>query len=140
MGLKFRNIDATPDAPVSEWGVEGVATAVERGGLSHLRRIMRQAVAEPAGRVALDLAEAVSMVQTPLARLMGELVDRAAAGPRAEVAHRVRLAVALSGLRAREFARRLGTSESRLSTYATGKVVPNAALLIRMEALARDQN
>ncbi|MDR1151363.1 MAG: helix-turn-helix domain-containing protein [Bifidobacteriaceae bacterium] len=47
------------------------------------------------------------------------------------------MAIALSGLTAREFARRLGTSESRLSTYATGKVTPSATLLIRMENLAR---
>ena len=52
---------------------------------------------------------------------------------RREVAGRVQRAIALSGVSAREFAATLGTSASRLSTYANGKVVPSAALLMRME-------
>lgn len=37
-----------------------------------------------------------------------------------------------SGLSRAEFASRIGTSSSRLSTYATGRVTPSAALLVRM--------
>lgn len=37
-----------------------------------------------------------------------------------------------SGFSRVEFASRIGTSASRLSTYATGKVMPSAALLLRM--------
>ncbi|MDR0592958.1 MAG: helix-turn-helix domain-containing protein [Bifidobacteriaceae bacterium] len=137
MKLKFRNITATPAGPVSSWGVEGMAAALERGGLVHLQRVVRQAVADPYGDVALDLDDAAAAVASPLAGLAAEILERARGGPRAEVAHRVRLAVAQSGLTARQFAARLGTSQSRLSTYASGKVVPSAALLVAIERLAR---
>jgi len=41
-----------------------------------------------------------------------------------------------SALSRAEFASRIGTSTSRLSTYATGKVIPSAALLVRMRSVA----
>jgi DNA-binding transcriptional regulator YiaG len=53
------------------------------------------------------------------------------------VAREIRRLVAVSGLSQREFASYVGTSPSRLSTYATGKVVPSAALLVRMKGAAR---
>ncbi len=34
-----------------------------------------------------------------------------------------------------EFASRIGTSTSRLSTYAAGKVTPSAALMLRIRRL-----
>jgi hypothetical protein len=139
LALKFRHLDASPDDPVSEWGVEGIATAIERGGLVYLQRVARAALADPHGEVALDLEQAATVVDSPLAGLLTESLIRARGGAEAEVAHRARLAVAQSGLTAREFARRLGTSPSRLSTYTTGKVMPSAATLLRMEALANQR-
>jgi predicted XRE-type DNA-binding protein len=53
------------------------------------------------------------------------------------VAREIRRLVAVSGLSQREFASYVGTSPSRLSTYATGKVVPSAAMLVRMKGAAR---
>lgn len=58
------------------------------------------------------------------------------AAERAEVAERVRAAVERAGVTKAEFAALVGTSASRLSTYLTGKVVPSAALLVRMERTA----
>ena len=43
--------------------------------------------------------------------------------------------VSESGLSLAEFASRIGTSRSRLSTYRSGRVTPSAALLLRMERL-----
>jgi DNA-binding transcriptional regulator YiaG len=140
VGLKFRNLTVTPADPVSTWGVEGLATALERGGIVHLQRIARRVRADPTGDVAADLEQAVALTDTPLARLMTEVAARARGGPSAEVTYRVRLAIAMSGLTAREFAARLGTSQSRLSTYATGKVTPSAALLMRIEHLAQNRS
>jgi transcriptional regulator with XRE-family HTH domain len=60
------------------------------------------------------------------ARRDAELAERAA------VAAEVKRLIDNSGLTRREFASRIGTSASRLSTYATGKVTPSAALLLRM--------
>ncbi|WP_225983846.1 helix-turn-helix domain-containing protein [Epidermidibacterium keratini] len=35
-----------------------------------------------------------------------------------------------------ELARRTGTSRSRMSTYASGKVTPSAAMMLRIERVA----
>ena len=68
--------------------------------------------------------------------LLEEVVKRAremaAGSERAEVAIEVRNLVSASGLSRQDFATRLGTSRSRLSTYMSGKVVPSAALVVRM--------
>jgi hypothetical protein len=45
--------------------------------------------------------------------------------------------VALSGVTQREFASYIGTSPSRLSTYVSGKVMPSAALMLRMQRASR---
>lgn len=55
---------------------------------------------------------------------------------RDEVATRVRRAIARSGLDRTRFAEAIGTSVSRLSTYATGSVCPSAAMLVRIERVA----
>jgi hypothetical protein len=52
---------------------------------------------------------------------------------RAEVASRVRAAVARSGMTRARFAEEVGTSASRLRTYLSGKVTPSAAMLVRIE-------
>lgn len=56
-----------------------------------------------------------------------------AAQERAAVAARVGELIDASGLSAAEFASRIGTSRTRLSTYRHGRVTPSAALLLRME-------
>ncbi|MGF1664377.1 MAG: helix-turn-helix domain-containing protein [Kineosporiaceae bacterium] len=75
-----------------------------------------------------------------VAEAMEEVVARARARPerdeRAEVAREVREVVARSGFTSTEFARRIGTSRSRLSTYASGRVVPSAALMVRIRHVA----
>jgi transcriptional regulator with XRE-family HTH domain len=53
------------------------------------------------------------------------------------VAAEVRDIVGRSGLSKQDFAERIGTSRSRLSTYMSGKVVPSAALMVRMRRVAR---
>lgn len=44
-----------------------------------------------------------------------------------------------SGLTQAEFAARIGTSRTRLSTYLRGTVMPSAALLIAMESRVDDR-
>ncbi len=56
---------------------------------------------------------------------------------RIAVGREIRRLVAISGLTQREFAAYVGTSPSRLSTYAAGKVTPSAAMLLRMQRAAR---
>ena len=59
--------------------------------------------------------------------------ERAEASKHSAVAAEVRQLIEDSGLARAEFASRIGTSASRLSTYATGKVTPSA---VRMRGIA----
>jgi hypothetical protein len=59
----------------------------------------------------------------------------AAAAERQAVAEEVSQLVQISQLSRAEFASRIGTSVSRLLTYATGKVTSSAALLLRIRRL-----
>ena len=75
-------------------------------------------------------------MQTVLSRAR----ERAEADERATVAAAIQEAIERSGLSQAEFASRIGTSPSRLSTYATGKVTPSAALMIRISRVADQES
>ncbi len=141
MSLTFRNIDASPDDPVETWPLEGVITALERGGLSHRRRLAAAIKADPWGPVARNVLEALSVIEpygvTPLMEsVIAHARGQAADDEREQVAREVRSLISSSGLTAAEFAARLGTSASRLSTYSSGKVSPSAALMVRMRRVS----
>jgi DNA-binding transcriptional regulator YiaG len=63
--------------------------------------------------------------------------EEAEKSEREAVANEIDGLVRESGLSRTEFASRIGTSASRLSTYVTGKVTPSAALLVRMRLVAK---
>lgn len=136
-GLKFRNIIASPDDPVEAWPFEGILAAVERGTLPDWRRLARAIEADPWGPVARQVLEAVHLSRPyGTTELLEGVVSRArelaADSERAEVGAEIRSLLDRSGLSQQDFADRIGTSRSRLSTYMSGKVVPSAALLVRM--------
>jgi len=140
--LKFRNITASPEDPVEIWPFEGVLAAVERGTLPDWRRLARAIQADPWGPVAQQVLEAVHLshpygTTELLEGVVGRARKVAADAERAEVAAEVRRLVGESGLSQQDFAERIGTSRSRLSTYMSGKVVPSAALIVRMRRVAR---
>jgi DNA-binding transcriptional regulator YiaG len=140
--LKFRNITASPQDPVETWPFEGVLTAVDRGTLPDWRRLARAIQADPWGPVAQQVLEAIHLLQPyGTTELLAGVVNRArklaADTERADVAGEVRRLVGESGLSQQDFAERIGTSRSRLSTYMSGKVVPSAALIVRMRRVAR---
>ncbi len=56
------------------------------------------------------------------------------------IAREIRRLVAISGLTQRQFAARIGTSPSRLSTYVNGRVIPSAAMLLRIRRVAHAQH
>lgn len=135
--LKFRNLTVSPDDPVSEWGVEGVLAAIDRGSLPDWQRIAAVVTQSPDGEVAEDLAAALDLAESKATAAVLRLVlDRARETPGERVVRKVREAIARSGLTQAEFAAALGTSASRLSTYATGKVSPSAVLMERMNDLS----
>ena len=139
--LVFRNVDASPTDPVHEWPQEAIQIALERGGLTDWRRLATAIKAEPWGPVARRVEEALTYshpygVAAAFERAIGQSRDAAETAERDAVAVEIRNLVARSGLSQAEFASRLGTSASRLSTYASGKVTPSAALLLRMRRVA----
>lgn len=141
MTLRFRNVDADPDDPVASWPTEAIESALERGDLDDWRRIAAEVRRDPWGRTARQVEEVLSHTRPyGVAELMDALLDRCRAEREAEeraaVAAEIRAAVVESGLSMREFASRVGTSGSRLSTYASGGVTPSAAMLLRIRRLA----
>jgi ribosome-binding protein aMBF1 (putative translation factor) len=141
MPLAFRNLTITPDAPVSEWPTEAVQAALERGDLADWHRIVVAIQADPWGRTARQVEEVLShsrpygvteAMQTALSRAR----QRAEANERTVVAAEIREAFERSGLSRAEFASRIGTSASRLSTYTSGKVTPSATLMLRIRRVA----
>jgi DNA-binding transcriptional regulator YiaG len=143
--LKFRNVNSSPEDPVEIWPFEGVLAAVERGTLPDWRRLAAAIKADPWGPVAQQVIEAISLSRPyGTTELLQSVVSRArvqaADSERAEVASEIRKLVDDSGLSRQDFADRIGTSRSRLSTYISGKVVPSASLVVRIRRVARSRN
>jgi DNA-binding transcriptional regulator YiaG len=139
--LTFRNVATSPADPVSRWPQEAIQTALERGGLADWRRLAHAIRAEPWGPVARRVEEALTYsrpygVAPAFEQAIGQSRKAAEAAERDAVAVEIRNLVARSSLSQAEFASRLGTSASRLSTYVSGKVTPSAALLLRMRHVA----
>lgn len=138
--LTFRNVGLSPADPVSTWPVEAIQTALERGGLSDWRRLAKAVMAQPWGPVARRIEEVLRYSRPyGVAELMERVINRARSeaeqAERAAVALEIGRLVERSGLSRADFASQIGTSPSRLSTYATGKVTPSAALMVRMHAV-----
>lgn len=140
--LKFRNLTVSPDDPVETWPFEGIIAAVERGALPDWRRLARVIQADPWGSVAQQVLEAIHLSRPYgtaelLEGVIGSARQMAIESERQEVASEVKRLVGRSGLSQQEFADRIGTSRSRLSTYMSGRVMPSAALMVRMRRAAR---
>lgn len=141
MTLAFRNIDVSPDDPVEVWGFEGLLAAVDRGDVTDWQRVMGAVRTDPWGPVAATLLEvfdvaedvgAVSAMRAGLELLRAEREQH----EREVVAKEMRSLWHNSGMDQAEFARRLGTSRSRLNTYLNGRTVPLATVLVRARAVA----
>jgi DNA-binding XRE family transcriptional regulator len=136
LSVRFRNVSVPDD--VRDWPYEAITTAVERGSITDWARLTREIARDPWGHVARQVEDYLEYADEPgtsalFRRRIEAARSEADAADRAEVARRIRDAVARSGLGQEEFARRIGTSRSRMSTYCTGKVTPSAALLLRIE-------
>jgi hypothetical protein len=139
--LLFRNVDARVDDPVETWPVEALATALERGSLTHWRRIRTAIEQDPWGPVARSVEQIVAGghiygVGPGMQRSIASARATWAARERQAVAAELTALVAASGLTAAQFAERLGTSASRLSTYLSGRVTPSATLLVRARRIS----
>jgi ribosome-binding protein aMBF1 (putative translation factor) len=100
---------------------------------------------DPWGKTARQVEEVLSHsrpygVAEAMETALSRARERAEANERAAVAAEIREAVKRSGLSRAEFASRIGTSASRLSTYASGRVTPSATLMLRMRQVADRQS
>ena len=139
MSVRFRNVDASPSDDVTTWPYEALVTVIERGLVADWQPVFAELRGRPWGPIARKVERiAATTTDVAVGRLFSLAVARSRAdaerAERAEVARRIRAAIAATGLTAAEFAACVGTSASRLSTYATGKVTPSAAMLLRIEA------
>lgn len=140
--LAFRNVESSPQDPVDSWPAEAIQTALERGGLSNWQRLAAAVRGDPWGPVSRIIEEVLEHSRPfGVADVMERVIARARRAvedeERQAVAREVRRLIGRSSLSRAEFASRMGTSASRLSTYATGKVVPSAALMLRMKRVSR---
>jgi ribosome-binding protein aMBF1 (putative translation factor) len=145
MTLAFRNLRISPRAPVSQWPSEAVQIVLERGDLADWHRLAAEIQASPWGTTARQVEEVLSHSRPyGVAEAMEAVVcrarERAEAKERAAVAAAIREAIERSGLSQTEFASRIGTSPSRLSTYASGKVTPSATLALRISRAADQES
>jgi len=141
MPVHFRNVDASPSDDVRTWPYEALVTTIDRGLVGDWQPIFAELSRSPWGRLARRVEHYLSYrdqdgVSTLFALAIERARDHAAQADREEVVDRVNEAVRHSGLTNREFARLVGTSASRLSTYLSGKVTPSAAMLVRIERAA----
>lgn len=145
MPLQFRNVDAAPTDDVRTWPFEALVTAIDRGLVPDWQPIFEEIRRSPWGPVARRVERYLSYREPDGAgTLFSMAIDRARAdaevAERAEVAARVRAAVARSGLTKARFAELVGTSASRLSTYLSATVTPSAAMLVRIERAASESS
>ena len=120
---------------------EELATC-DGGGIHEWRGQVAHVAANPWNPYLDDVtALAVAADRPVFAAVLSEArkiyVERFERRERELVAKEIRRLVAMSGLTQREFARRMGTSASRVSTYVNGLVTPSASMMIRIRAVSR---
>jgi hypothetical protein len=141
MPVEFRNVDATPADDVRTWPYEALVTVIDRGLVEDWQPVFAEIRRSPWGNVARRVENCLSYREPDgVSALFALAIEHARKAvekaDRDEVAGRVRDAVGASGLTKADFAKRIGTSASRLSTYLTGQVTPSAAMLVRIERTA----
>lgn len=141
MAVAFRNVQVAGDDP-EHWPYEAIVTIVERGSITDWAMLRASIEREPWGHVARQVERYLTYSQpwgvAPLLqRTIDRLRQRTEADERASVTQEIARCVKEAGLPLEEFARRMGTSRSRLSTYRSGQVVPSATLMVRMRSVAR---
>jgi DNA-binding transcriptional regulator YiaG len=132
--VEFRNLAVAPEQPVEEWTTEGVLSVLERGSLKDWRRLAETVRAAPHGAAAEELLEAIEIAESRgIAAAMCQVLNDARLTEAQRVARRVRSSIRRSGMTQAAFAAKIGTSQSRLSTYAAGKVTPSAVVMALIE-------
>lgn len=140
--LLLEDVDATEPAPLPASSRE-LRQVVEKRGVGAWRALLATVAANPFGPDATRLAELADGTGLPApAQAVEACVQvyrkRFEDAERLEVAREIRELVASSGYSQRQFARHIGTSASRLSTYVNGLVTPSATMVVRIRRCAAE--
>ncbi|HVK27813.1 MAG TPA: helix-turn-helix transcriptional regulator [Nocardioides sp.] len=140
--LVFEDIDPERATVQPITGVAQLHDLLDRGSIIEWRHQLGAIAASPWGPYADQLLEigrasdrpsALAAIASSVEQCQEWCRDR----ERDQVAREIRHLVAVSGSSQREFAARIGTSPSRLSTYVRGTVTPSAAMLLRIQRASR---
>ena len=140
--LVFEDIDPERAAAQPITTVAQLHDLLDRGSVVAWRHQLGAIAASPWGPYADQLLEigrasdrpsALAAIASSIEQCQEWCRDR----ERDQVAREIRHLVAVSGSSQREFASRIGTSPSRLSTYVRGTVTPSAAMLLRIQRASR---
>lgn len=147
--LMFRNVDGSSSDPVDSWHHEVFASILAYGGANEYAPVMNEIFRDPWGNAARSVEEILGYTDPedeeehidPGTYALFEFGLRSAREEaeqkeRGDVAAELSRLFELSGLTRAEFAARLGTSTSRLSTYLAAKVSPRASLMVRATRVA----
>ncbi len=138
--LLMAGVDSTTPGPLPRSPLD-LRLIVETQGVTAWRRLLANVAANPWGPAAKNLADLARAAGLAIpAQVVEECVriyrQRAEDAERLEVAQDIRRIVAASGFSQRQFAKYIGTSAPRLSTYVNGVVTPSASMLLRMRKVA----
>jgi hypothetical protein len=138
--LLLAGVESTTPGPIPRTELD-LRLIIETQGVTAWRRLLANVAANPWGPAAKHLAElALSAELAVPAQVIEDCVriyrKRAEDAERLEVANEIRRIVATSGYSQRQFAKHVGTSAPRLSTYVNGVVTPSASMLLRMNKFA----
>jgi len=140
--LLLAGVDNSVPGPVPTSAVD-LQRIVEKRGADVWRRLLATVAANPWGPGVAHLADLAKTAELPeaadaiegCAKVFRKRIEEA---ERLEVAREIRRLVGISGCTQRQFAKYLGTSPSRLSTYVNGLVTPSAAMMYRIDRLATE--
>lgn len=141
MNNLFRNVEGNPSDPVHTWPYEGMVSVIERGNILDWGPLIEFVRKDPWGRVARNLEiylgySDLADVSAFFRLVLDDARERVETSERKEVQEIVGSSWRRSGLSRKDFAKAIGTSPSRLSTYMSGSVIPSAAMVVRMQRVA----
>ncbi|HWJ10409.1 MAG TPA: helix-turn-helix transcriptional regulator [Nocardioides sp.] len=140
--LVFEDIDPEHAVARPITTVAQLHQLIDRGSIVEWRHQLGVVAASPWGPYAEQLLELGRSSERPavlaaIASAVEQCQEWCRDRERDQIAREIRHLVAVSGASQREFAARIGTSPSRLSTYVRGTVTPSAAMLLRIQRASR---
>ena len=135
MPLRFRNLDVTPDDPISSWGFEGMLAAIDRGFARDWRKLVHGVLDDPSLHPVLDEALNAAESRSTVA-LIRAMLDRHERTDEDETLRRLVSEALGTGMDDHELARRRGIPIRRLRSYLSGQAPAPAYVLVGIQRIA----